>query len=344
MTNEYMMNDFYSELFNSEPTIKVYKFTLSLPKDQSMMLSFLIDTDLFARKGCLKRLADNPDFFECCKEGFINNTLRGWTKYEISSTIDKLVNEGYIYKRVVRDGLKQTTYLKLEPMKLKALKDEYAEYRNEKSKQPVSAFISDEGKNISLPRSKDLTTEDKKLEPINTNINTNNTISKDIVEFNNSNNVDGGRVLNGEKDFDKYICSLKNSQSQTTTSPTKKEVDENKTKSYKTIMGYINSLPYETETKEALANWYNIAGKGCVTLGHIKEKLLILERDTNNDMRLMKEAIDEATGKNWKAFFYKKPKQYSNNQINTINFKQPTKKITMADVIPFDKDPDIIVI
>lgn len=171
-----------------------------------------------------------------------------------------------------------------------------------------------------------------------------NTISKDIVT--NSNEFpfdDGGRVLNGEKDFDKYICSLKNSQSTNTCSPTKKEVDENKTKAYKKVMGYINSLPYEADTKEALVNWYDIVGKGCVSIGQLKDKLDKIEKATNNNMQIMKQCFDEATGKHWYAFFYNPPKQqYNNNQqINTMNFKQPTKKITMEDVIPFDKDPDV---
>lgn len=66
MNNGIKMSNIYNQMDNQAPFIILYKFTLSLPKEQSVMLSYLIDMGSKARKGNLKRLTDNPDFFECC--------------------------------------------------------------------------------------------------------------------------------------------------------------------------------------------------------------------------------------------------------------------------------------
>lgn len=143
MNNEIKMSDIYNRMDNQAPFIILYKFTLSLPKEQSVMLSYLIDMDSKARKGNLKRLTDNPDFFECCKDGYINKTLTGWSVHEITAAIKKLSDDGYVYTRVVRDGLKQSTYIKLEPLKIQQLIDEYENQLRENKESCVYTYLND---------------------------------------------------------------------------------------------------------------------------------------------------------------------------------------------------------
>lgn len=137
------MADIYGRMSKDEPFIKLYKYTLLLPRDLSVMLSYLISMDTLARMGYLNRLDDDPNFFECCKEGFISKTLVGWSVYAIEESINKLINEGYIYKRSIRDGLKQSTYIKLEPMKINSLIDEYYEKSAEDKEKSIAKRFAD---------------------------------------------------------------------------------------------------------------------------------------------------------------------------------------------------------
>ena len=101
--------------------IPIYKFTCCLPREQSYMLSYLIDTeDLIS-----KRLPGDEDYFMCDKEGFIDELLSGWSTYEITSAIKGLEKSGYLNSISKNDGYKRHTYIKLNSEGIKSLITEY---------------------------------------------------------------------------------------------------------------------------------------------------------------------------------------------------------------------------
>lgn len=104
----------------------------------------------------------------------------------------------------------------------------------------------------------------------------------------------------------------------------KKTAAGDNTRAYPIIMSYINSLPdYSPQAKQSLADWYTIHGKGKVSLGQLKGKLSVIEKDCDKDMELLTQAFDNATAKGWYAFY--KPKSYNQSgNVNTVTFTQPT--------------------
>ena len=245
-------------------------------------------------------------------------------KATVSRRISKLVNCGYITNQLIyKEGSKEVDRRVLSINTL-----------------PIDATVNTPIDN-SVNTPIDGTVKDNNINIFN-NINTNNTLSKDKANSNEFSVIDGGRVLNGEKDFDKYICSLKNSQTSEGESKPKKR-GRKKASDPEVVISYIYSLQYPDNVKNLLLDWYNSKSvdiKGKLTTKQLEDKLSVLEGLVNKDINLMAQSIQNAITYQWKAFYYNKPK-YNNNQINTINFKQPTKKITMEDVIPFDKDPDV---
>ena len=259
-------------------------------------------------------------------------------KATISRRISKLVNCGYITNQLIyKEGSKEVDRRVLSINTI-----------------PIDATVNTPIDN-SVNTPIDGTVKDNNINIFN-NINTNNTISKDIVT--NSNelvNDDGGRVLNGEKDFDKYISVLNFSQSNVdaeqaftpksdTPKPKRKKTkpeDNPYTKSKTIIADYINSLSYPDDIKTALIDWYNDVLKAKKkSLPQMRMIVEDMANDMGNDYDRIRKAIRHSHKNGYQAVYEpSKPKYNNNQQINTMNFKQPTKKITMADVIPFDEEP-----
>lgn len=99
---------------------KQFYFTELLPKEQGAMLSYLIAMENYSRI----RLKDDPSFFECNVNGFINKRLKGWSILEIKTAINNLVNAGYINKRIISNN---KTFISLNHKMLDKLYDKWFE-------------------------------------------------------------------------------------------------------------------------------------------------------------------------------------------------------------------------
>lgn len=112
----------YKKILDLEDNyIKLYKFTCSLPKEQSYMLCYLIDAEAFVNN----RLSSDPDFFEVNKTTFIHNLLSGWSVKEIDTALKGLKEAGYIYVQTVQLGMIRSTYVKLNIEALNRLNAEH---------------------------------------------------------------------------------------------------------------------------------------------------------------------------------------------------------------------------
>lgn len=109
---------------------KHFYFTELLPKEQGSMLSYLIAIENY----CKVRLKDDPTFFECNIEGFINKKLKGWSVTEIKSAITNLVNSGYVYKRVIDNN---KTFLALNYPQIDKLYDKWVTQEQEGDEQYI---------------------------------------------------------------------------------------------------------------------------------------------------------------------------------------------------------------
>ena len=100
---------------------KMYKFTCSLPRLQSILLSYLIDAEDLVKN----RLDEDRDYFECCVEGFIHNLLSGLSISEIRTALKGLEMGGYIAMKNVRKGFKNTTFIRIDKNAVLALRQAY---------------------------------------------------------------------------------------------------------------------------------------------------------------------------------------------------------------------------
>lgn len=95
------------------------------------------------------------------------------------------------------------------------------------------------------------------------------------------------------------------------------EADNLKSKGYKNIISYINSLNFNDNTiKDDLINWYENVSKGRVSVGQLQDKLKDLAIKANNNEALMKEAIKSAYIDNHMAFYPKQNNFKSNTEIH----------------------------
>lgn len=111
--------------------LKLYKFTCSLPKEQSFMLSYLIDADDFVEV----RLRKDSRYFECTNE-FIKALLSGWSDSEINNAQQKLKDAGYIdiYKTTVNNsGCVKYKFICLNIDKIEELRQSFQSNRIKKS-------------------------------------------------------------------------------------------------------------------------------------------------------------------------------------------------------------------
>ena len=100
---------------------KMYKFTCSLPRLQSILLSYLIDAEDLVKN----RLDEDRGYFECCVEGFIHNLLSGLSISEIRTALKGLEKGGYIAMKNVHKGFKNTTFIKINQDAVLALRHAY---------------------------------------------------------------------------------------------------------------------------------------------------------------------------------------------------------------------------
>ena len=146
-------------------------------------------------------------------------------------------------------------------------------------------------------------------------------INNNYREFNNSpntTNLDGGRVLNGEKDFDKYICSLKNSQTQQVPVDSS-TTDENN------IKMYLLGKDYPDDIRKLLVKHYMTLNnsdrkKSDITLRQVHGWVNNLNIMCGNDYDKMRKVIKYNTERLYFGFYEPSKQQYNNNQINTITF------------------------
>lgn len=114
---------------NKESFIKLYHFTLSLPKAQSVMLSYLIDSEGSTN---VNRLPEDKRFFQTNQRGFIDRMLTGWSTTEIRNALNSLAAGGYIEKKIVMRGMTKATYIRLIPEAIDALSRDYESKHLEK--------------------------------------------------------------------------------------------------------------------------------------------------------------------------------------------------------------------
>ena len=109
--------------------IKLYKFTCSLPKEQSYMLSYLIDAERFVSVWL------DDDYFEVNKTSFIGKLLTGWSVREIDTALKGLQEAGYISVKTVQVGMRRSTFVKLNVENIQELNEEYknSSMRNNKN-------------------------------------------------------------------------------------------------------------------------------------------------------------------------------------------------------------------
>lgn len=114
---------------SKESFIKLYHFTLSLPKAQSVMLSYLIDSEGSAD---INRLADDRRFFQSNQRGFIDRMLTGWSVTEIRNALNSLEQGGYIEKKIINNGLNKATWIRLIPEAIDELSRVYEDSHRRK--------------------------------------------------------------------------------------------------------------------------------------------------------------------------------------------------------------------
>ena len=118
------LKDLLSE--KDDAFFKLYKFTCSLPKLQSVLLSYLIDAEDLVKI----RLDEDKDYFECCIEGFIHNLLSGLSTSEIRTALIGLEKGGYINRKNVHKGFKNSTFIKINTNAVLELRRAYLEVSN----------------------------------------------------------------------------------------------------------------------------------------------------------------------------------------------------------------------
>ena len=90
---------------------KLFKFTTNLPKEQSYMLSYLIDAEDFVDV----RLKKDTEYFQCTND-FIKGALSGWSDAEINNAIQKLEDKGII--STIKISIKCEKYMQSRFIKL----------------------------------------------------------------------------------------------------------------------------------------------------------------------------------------------------------------------------------
>ena len=99
--------------------IKLYKFAFCLGSKLDVILSVLINAETWVTQG----LSDDPDYFKCNIQGFMQNLLTGYSDHEIRSSINKLCDLGLISKRSININGNQSLFIKLN-------KDAIINYKN----------------------------------------------------------------------------------------------------------------------------------------------------------------------------------------------------------------------
>ena len=101
------------ELLENETYFKLYDFTTSLPKNQSYLLSYLIN-----KEDKLKKIGD---FYECTYS-FIRNDLTDWTDYELRKTMLELSDAGLIE---IKKGRGNVTLFRYKENELLEMRNSY---------------------------------------------------------------------------------------------------------------------------------------------------------------------------------------------------------------------------
>ena len=146
--------------------IRLYKFTCSLPKEQSYMLSYLIDAEAFVTEQNNDVLPDDSRFFHVNKDGFISNLLTGWSVKEINTAIRGLEKAGYIEVRTENIKMRKGTYIRLVYENIKRL---IAEYTKGKLPSVQKGDLGDTKKDISQYTKGELINNNNKEQVLKTN-------------------------------------------------------------------------------------------------------------------------------------------------------------------------------
>lgn len=110
------------QILRDTPFIPLYKFALEDRNIQeALLLSFLIDADSFAAT----RLAEDWEYFQCT-DSFIQSQTN-LSSPTIKKYLDKLMNEGIIFIRIIRLEFTQQRFIKLNNTKLIQM---YYDYNN----------------------------------------------------------------------------------------------------------------------------------------------------------------------------------------------------------------------
>lgn len=91
--------------------------------------------------------------------------------------------------------------------------------------------------------------------------------------------------------------------------------DLKKSKAYKNVMVYLNSLTCSNEIKEALISWYDHHAKGRVSVQDVENNIKAIYLECNNNTRDILTAIQMSDCRGWFKF-YKQDNSYNNSYNN----------------------------
>ena len=269
--------------------IPIYKFTCCLPKEQSYMLSYLIDTEDFISK----RLPDDEEYFMCDKEGFIDELLSGWSTYEITSAIKGLEKSGYLNSISKNDGFKKHTYIKLNYEVIKSLITEYKKVQLRSIKNLDSGVLkSDNNQKLNQ----------KLIQELNSNEDKSSTLNKD-KSLNLKNTSLNNTLNNKSNDIDKNIL-------------TKLNLNELST-NINDIELLINHLDLNDDLKKLMIDYFKARYKiKKSNLKQVLRKIKTVFKESSYDSNLVYETVELAYINNYQGW---EPKWILDKRANYNN-------------------------
>ena len=313
--------------------IKLYKFTCSLPKEQSYMLSYLIDAESFITR---KMPGDN-NYFMCDKQGFINNLLTGWSVHEITAAIKGLEKAGYVTSISKNEGFERHTYIKLNYEALINLITEYKKLEIRSYKNLDSGLINTEDNkelNKKLYKELYINNADKSADQNKDSLN-NKSLNKNTL--NDLNNISPNVDFN-EKELNN-ITSAREAGGGAAESVPVDEADENSKRFDKIVKNGIYAYDYETLldidsdlaklVRNKLIEYFKLF-RGRLNVKQVKGQIESLLKDNNYSVDYVIKSIDNSYTKNYKGFYSVVPNNKPKSTMVPMSERPGNKNVTQG--------------
>ena len=312
--------------------IKLYKFTCSLPKEQSYMLSYLIDAESFITR----KMPGDDNYFMCDKQGFINSLLTGWSVHEITAAIKGLEKAGYVTSISKNEGFERHTYIKLNYEALISLITEYKKLEIRNCKNLDSGLIkTEDNKELNKKLYKELYINNNADKSADQSIDSLNNKSLNKNSLNDLNNISPNVEFN-EKELNN-INRAREAEAGAAESGAADEVDETSKRFDKIVKNGIYAYDYEALldvdselakfVRDKLIEYFKLF-RGRLNVKQVKGQIESLLKDNNYSVDYVIKSIDNSYTKNYKGFYSMVPSNKPKSTMVPMSERPGNKNVT----------------